>query len=431
MRAHLPFAAAAVLLACVAAAGEPDPAIDLNLARHYFEEAAGLSLRDGGELWGVPLAGPILFVDPASRTAVANAADEAGVLRGNRGVYAGTLPAEVGLANTAVVWAGRRWTMVLWPLPEDPDDRGRLLMHECFHRVQPDIGLATTEAPCAHLDERDGRLWLRLEWEALASALEGGGREAVLDAILFRECRYAIFSGAREQERMLELNEGLAEYTGLRAGVTGTDEQRRRAVAVLRAAHERESLVRSFAYVTGPAWGMLLDSADAGWRAGASQASGFDDLLRAAVGYDAPPDVRARAVERAAAYGYPAVLAAEDERQRRRDAERAAAIERYVSGPVLIVPLSSPSLTFDPGRMAALPGHGTLYGRLDVRDEWGTAAADGGALLSDGFALQLPQPGETGAGTLEGPGWRVVLNDGWTALPGPRPGDLTVRRVGS
>ncbi len=428
MDAH--FAAAAASLACIAAAGL-DPAIDPDLARQYFEEAAALSLRDGGELWGVPLAGPILFVEPASRAAVANAADEAGALRGGRGVYAGTLPAEVGLANTAVVWAGRRWTMVLWPLPQDEADRGRLLMHECFHRIQPGLGLMTADAPNAHLDERDGRLWMRLEWEALASALEGGGREAALDAILFRECRYAIFPEAREQERRLELNEGLAEYTGLRAGVAGRDEQRRRAVEALRSAHERESLVRSFAYVTGPAWGMLLDSADPGWRAGASQARGLDDLLRAAMRYAVPAELQPRATSRAADYGYAQVLAAEEVRQQRRNAERAAATELYVSGPVLIVPLSSPSLTFDPGRMTALPGYGTVYGTLEVRDEWGTAAAEAGALLSDAFALRLPQPGGAPGATLQGPGWRVTLQAGWVALPGPRPGDLTVGRAGS
>src|SRR4051812_21560892 len=55
--------------------------IDVVLARNYFDEAERLAANDGGKLWGKSLAGPLLFVDPRTRFAVANQADDKGTLR--------------------------------------------------------------------------------------------------------------------------------------------------------------------------------------------------------------------------------------------------------------------------------------------------------------------------------------------------------------
>ncbi len=65
---------------------------------------------------GKTLYGPMLFVQPESRAVVANEADASGLLQKQGDVYAGVLPKDVMIANTAVDWAGKRWTMVMWPL---------------------------------------------------------------------------------------------------------------------------------------------------------------------------------------------------------------------------------------------------------------------------------------------------------------------------
>lgn len=133
------------------------------------------------------------------------------------GVHSARLPEGVPAANTAVDWSGARWTMILWPLPDEPAERTRLLAHEMWHRVQNGLGLPASMPTNAHLDSEEGRIWLRLEWRALREALSGQGeprRSAVADALLFRARRRSIFGAAAAEERALELNEGLAEYTG-------------------------------------------------------------------------------------------------------------------------------------------------------------------------------------------------------------------------
>ena len=83
------------------------PPIPLNRAQEYFGEAQRLCSRDHGQLWGVSLCGPILFVDPDSRYVVASAADAKGILKPEAGVFVGFLPKDQNASNTATEWSGR------------------------------------------------------------------------------------------------------------------------------------------------------------------------------------------------------------------------------------------------------------------------------------------------------------------------------------
>src|SRR5215212_8349421 len=196
-----------------------DTPINIALASKYFREAESASSRDGGRLWGVALYGPMLFVDPNTRFVVANQVDKNGALRREGEVFTGKLPEEIGIANTATTWSGVQWTMVVWPLPEERQARVRLMTHELSHRVQNGINLPASDSVNRQLDQRDGRIWLRLEWRALERALyeQGAARkEAITDAMYFRRHRQSLFPTPLKDEAVLEINVGLAEYTGVK-----------------------------------------------------------------------------------------------------------------------------------------------------------------------------------------------------------------------
>src|SRR5262245_34632331 len=164
----------------------PPPAIDPTKASAYFTEARRLSDADAGKLWGVRLDGPILLADPATHCVVANIADADKKLESQGNVYIGKLPSSIAPSNTSLDWSGTKWTMIVWPLPSDEQDRASLMMHECFHRIQDRIGLRATDPSNAHLDTLEGRVWLQLEWRALAKALDAdrdARRAAVRDAL--------------------------------------------------------------------------------------------------------------------------------------------------------------------------------------------------------------------------------------------------------
>ena len=170
-------------------------------------------------LWNINIYGPILLVNPDTRQLYSNYTDSAGLLKKNGNIYSGNLPAEINIANTAVDWSGRRWAMIMLPLPENKEVRINLLAHELFHKAQPSLGFKLFNTQNNHLDQRDGRIYLRLELEALKKALQATNdnelKTHLTNAFTFRKYRYSLYPGADTTENLLELNEGLAEYTGL------------------------------------------------------------------------------------------------------------------------------------------------------------------------------------------------------------------------
>lgn len=382
--------------------------------------------RDGGTLWGVSLDGPVLFVEPATRQVVATTSDSAGILRPEGPLFTGSLPAEINVANTAFRWGGRLWCMVMWPLPSDTLRRRTLLIHELWHRVQGDLGLPSTGPANAHLDEPDGRLWLQLEWRALSRALASGGKEraqAVADALVFRAARRKRFPGSAADESALERHEGLAEYTGIRLASVSPAARGAQARAAIDKSAALASFVRSFAYVSGPAYGLLLDDARPGWRRELGAAADLGELLGTALRLPVPDSRAAGAKARAGRYGLDSLLAVEGERERARQERLKALRQRFSEGPTLRIPLRSPKLGFDPRGLQPLDSLGTVYKGLRITESWGILDAPEGGLIAPTWdAVTVPAPTVTTGDTLRGPGWTLSLDPRWELRPGPKPG---------
>ena len=85
---------------------------------------------------------------------------------------------------------------------------------------------------------------------------------------VFRQERRRLFPKAAAAENALELNEGLAEYTGARLGLRLPEQRLAYATYALARQLDAPSFVRSFAYASGPAYGLLLDEALPDWRRG-------------------------------------------------------------------------------------------------------------------------------------------------------------------
>ncbi len=410
----------------------PDaPAIDAALARAYFAEAKRLSDADGGSLWGRRIYGAMLFADARTAAVVGNEPDGEGKLSPRDGVFAGTLPDTLPIANTATTFAGKRWTMVMWPLPDAPYARGRLLAHELYHRIQDDLGLPAASPGNAHLDGVDGRIWLRLEWRALAEALIRGGedrRRAALDALAFRARRRALAGpAAGEEERALEMNEGLAEYTGYRLSGLPAGVLPDRVAARLEDPPSG-GFSRNFAYRSGPAYGLLLDAVRGGWRARLTARSDLGQLLADAI--HAPADLERSALERARRYDGERLIAAETAAGEQRRARVAEHRRRFVDGPALRLPLTpAASYSFDPNGIEVLDDARSVFDRLHLSDDWGVLDASSGAMVTrqGGRVVEAAVPAPTRAGDgAKGDGWTLRLNPGWSIGPGGRAGELTV-----
>jgi hypothetical protein len=396
----------------------------------FLREASAICQHDAGALWGKSLCGPLLLVNPGTREAFANQPDPEGHLQPQGNILAGTLPTAVNIANTATDWAGVKWTMLMLPLPQEQPRRAALLAHEMWHRIQAELGFAASTARNDHLDSRDGRYWLQLEWRALAAALALTGEQetrAILDAEIFRARRRQLFPGSAQEESSMEMHEGLAEYTGVR--LSGAADPRQFVINnELKEAAAKESFVRSFAYATGPAWGLLLDGAAPDWRKSLHSSDDLAMLLMKVRKLSLPGDLAEVANQRAETYGAVHLAAAEDERERNRREQEKIYRSRLVDGPVLVIPLRKMNMQFDPRNLMPLTNHGTVYPNIRIVDLWGILEVkEGGALMSADFTrITVPAPSDPQGPKLAGEGWSLELSPLWMVRPGERTGSYVV-----
>ena len=407
------------LLFAIAASTAIAQSISAEAAEQVFQAAQRVNTRDGGKLWGMPVCGPIFLADPQTRDVVANQSDAEGLLRKSGSAWAGKLPESITPANSATDFGGVHWTMLVWPVTEDPRDRDRLVAHECFHRIQRALKLEPQDAVAGHLDDKVGRIWLQLEWRALERALATTGEErrsAIADAIHFRNYRRAVLKSAAATENALEMNEGLAEYTGYRLANPNEADRRAAAIYNLHAGAQKQSFGRSFAYVSGPAYGILLDASGAEWRKKLTPATDWAVLLAAAyklalMGSNSIPPMQA-----ANDYQGETLIAAETQRAVRLEVKRAEVRDKFVNGPVLVLPIDDEfGYGFNPNDTLSLDENSTLYGWARITGSWGVLESNNGVLMTrrDGKIVRVVVPA---AKTTESPtsdDWKLTLKPGW------------------
>jgi hypothetical protein len=361
----------------------------------------------------------MVFADAQSRTIATNQA-----------LPSGERPRFLGFANAAVEWGGTRWATYVWSFvpADDRVRRGEIMIHELFHRIQPELGLTTQTVGNPHLDTVEGRYWLQLEWRALAQALRLSGRQrraAIRDALLFRATRHGMFPNARESERVEEIREGLAQYTATVIAAPSVADAADSAIAQLAAAEKDETFVQMFAYASGSAYGILLDEASRGWRQRVQASSNLAQMLMVAL--DVEP--AANATLSARRYGGRELRAAEERREDQRRNRLLELRRRFVVGPVLVLPGGGAG-SFDARGATPIPGSGTVYfSRYRITADWGSLDAKDGVLVSDDLSRRtVPAPVRIDGATITGDGWTVILAPGWVAQAGPRPGDHQVVR---
>jgi hypothetical protein len=404
-------------------------------AARAFAELDSVWATPRARLWGRTLGGAMMFVDPSTRAAY-----------GNRPGLPTLLPDSVAIANTSVLFNGIHWSMVRLPLPADRTHRLDLLLHESFHRIQDSLGLPASDPTLGYLDTREGRTLLRLELRALAAAVSkpiGERRYDLQNALAFRARRYALHPGEDSLEHALEWNEGLAEFTGVYA--SGADRDTDYLPGIVRADTVFSTFTRSFAYLTGPLYGVLLSQRQPDWPQHITQKDNFADLIRRVYGLPAPAGaasarqalppagaVSARqalppagaasapdALPPASAYQGDAIRAQEAAREARHLAQGQAYRKSLVQGPVLMITLDHMRISFNPSNLFDLGAEGTVYPTMTIGDAWGTLKVTGGALMKDWRVVRVP----LGADTLRGPGWELTLNPGWRVVPDQRAGD--------
>lgn len=395
---------------------------------NYFDEIKTATTKNQ-QLWDMNIYGPILLVNPSTRQIMSNVADSLGVLKESGEIYTGILPDEVNIANTAINWNGTRWAMICLPLPDDANERMNLLAHELFHRAQPALGFKIANPENNQLDQKEGRIYLRLELEALKKALGSVSvtemKNHLTNALIFRKYRNKLYPGSDSTENLLELNEGIAEYTGAMMSGRNNEQMIAHFQNNIDQFMQNQTFVRSFAYQTTPVYGYLLNRSKNDWNKRITNKTNLTNYFIREFGLTLPNDFKEAIQLVANQYNNQTISNEETTRQDKTDQLIAKLKSRFIEQPHFDIQLEKMNVSFDPRNIMPLGDKGTIYPNVRITDLWGILTVEKGALMSPEWnKISVTVPLKIEDKIIDGDGWKLVLNDGYKVIKDEKTGNF-------
>lgn len=385
------------------------------------------------QMWATDLYGPMLLVNPNSRQLFANFSDTAGILKQDGKIYSGILPNEINIANTAINWNGRCWAMIMLPLPVNKQDRINLLAHELFHVSQPSLGFQLFNTENNHIDQKDGRIYLRLELEALKKTIQTTNeierKTHLTNALTFRKYRYSLYPGADTTENLLELNEGLAEYTG--SVISGRNEKQsiEHFMQSINSFLSNPTFVRSFAYQTIPIYGYLLDNTKKGWNREITIKTNLTDYFIKVFDISLPNDLKKTTDLILNQYNGEVIISEEKTREEKTKKLITEYKSKFITQPHFELVFEQMNVSFDPRNIMPIEDKGTVYPNIRVTDNWGILTVENGALMSsnwDKISVTIPVKNENK--NISGDGWTLELKDGYSVTKNENTGNYKLTK---
>ena len=392
-------------------------------ASGYFKEIEDICNRDSGKLWGQNLYAPIMFVERVSRRIIANQHDNEGFLKSKEGVFTGIYPKELILSNAPVKFGGTQFAMV--PLPDEEVEyriKTRAI-HSLFHRFQENEGVTVSAFNTTNMDEKEARLWIKLEWKALRKAINSQGEErqlAIRDALIFRGANRELYHKYAADENRFETFEGLATFTYTILCTNSPEEFKSRLFENLDRIYAMQSYARSYGIIDGALYATLLY--DNGYELKKINTDKFDlgNGVKELYNINLPSICRDVAGSLAVNYEIETI----NKEEEKRDADIKESIHRQISTftdkPVVFFELESPYFDFEPEDIHPLDTLGTLYNSIRVSDNWGKLTVDkGGCLVSNNlkFIRITAKSFKADKNHISGEGWHLILNNDWELIP--------------
>jgi hypothetical protein len=386
-------------------------------ALQYFKSIKEICDRDNGALWGKNLYGQIMFVDRTSRRIVANMPDKEGLLKGKDGIFTGVYPKEFLISNTPASYGGTLYALTPLPVEEDDFRIKTQAIHSLFHRFQKTSGISSFGYNTNNMDEKEARLWIKLEWKALRKALTTEGEErqlAVRDALIFRGANREMYQKYSKDENLFENYEGLATFTYTMLCTQSPDEYKARIFENLDRVYNMQSYSRSYGFIHGALYASLLY--DKGFDFSKIKTNDIDlgQSVKQLYNIELPSVCRDVAGSLAVNYNIDEVNKEEDQRLADLKESLHKQISIFTEKPVVFVELESPYFDFEPEDIHSLDTLGILYSSIRVSDNWGKLTVNkGGCLLSNNFKVLRITAKDFKANQkhISGEDWVMILNN--------------------
>jgi len=393
-------------------------------AKEYFKEIDSICYADNGKLWGVNLNGPTMFVIPENKLIIANQADKANALKLTDGLFIGELPDNLGRANTALEWNGVKWTMVLWNSisENDPYSRRKLFVHESWHRIQNELGISPVMTSNSHLDELEGSILLKLEFLVLKNTLLASNsddkKSHLKNALTVRKYRQLKYP--KNNENVFERHEGMAEYTGFK--LCGLDQNIIPKVIAkqLELSINKDGFANSFAYITGRAYGFILDGFSANWLEKILEGKSIPEIAYQIINTEISSDtleLKTRLNEIIRFYNAETIVKTETEKFGQQQELVKEFRQKFIVGERLIIPNNNLNFTFNPQEKLIALEDGVVYTTMRLTGEWGILEVSNGIFRSNDWTyFMISAPHDAKSGTIVQPDYKLILNENWEII---------------
>jgi hypothetical protein len=388
-------------------------------ALQYFAKVEAICKNDNGKLWGKNLYGPLMFVDRPTRKIFANQPDKEGILKEKDGVYTGEYPKELIIENKPQEFGGTLFAVVVLTPQEDEYRIKTRAIHSFYHCFQKTNGLEPVIFNTKHMDDKNARLWLKLEWRALRNSIINDGEirlQAIRDALIFRGARRELYPESVNDENRFEDYEGLTTFTSITLCEDTIGEAKRRLIENLDRTYKFQSYGRIYGSIHGGLYAWLASEKGFDFKTINSDTVDLGKVVKSLYNIQLPLICRDVAGSLALSYDIESIYKEEEQRLIDIKERIHKEISTFTEKPVVFLELESPYFDFEPEDIRSLDTLGTIYAAMRVSDNWGKLTVDkGGCLVSYNFKFMRITAKNIGESKnhINGDGWNLILNNDW------------------
>ncbi len=367
-----------------------------------------LNRPESKQLWNITLNAPILLIDHFKNKMYVTAIDSGRIQPIKEEVWDNKVP----LANSFFIYEGKGYVTIIHAALMNTSCEGRinLLSHEIFHLHQNDLGIKNTISVNYHMDEAQGRALLQIEMKALQQALEHD-TVSLHEALYIRAYRQSLYPNNNED--LYELNEGLAEYTGVKLSTTNISEYVKNRLNY----NIKRGYTNAFGYFTGSAYATLLDELYPKWKEDKDLSRGMIYLLKKAKPEYMVTIDKTKLKRILDKYDYDQLLSKEEDEERSfGDITLYENLLKPETSKICITN-NSINFTYNPHDRVIALSTALLLRTMTLTAEWGQVNAKSGIVrLNDWTAFYLLPPKEISSNLIKGDDYEIKLNSGWKII---------------
>jgi hypothetical protein len=364
-----------------------------------------LNKSESKALWGISLNAPIIIIDHISNKMFFTAIEDGQIQPLREEQWDNKVP----LANSFSEYDGKKYvTVVHAALMNAPcEQRENLLSHEIFHLHQKGLGIEGLSSVNYYMDEAAGRALLQIEMKNLQQALDGN-TQSLYDALYIRAYRQSLYP--KNNEDLYELNEGLANYTGMKLSSENMKESAKRQLTY----NISMGYTNAFGYSTGVAYAVILDELYSKWRCDKDLPKGMIYLIKKMhPEYNITIDdvYLSKFLKK---YDYDKILS--DEKEELMSFGDIDQFEKLLEPetPKLLIMNNGVNFTYNPNDRVITLNDAVLLRNMTLKGEWGQINVRTGIVrLNNWSAFYLLPPTKITDSTVEGDSYEIKINQGW------------------